>query len=92
MEEFKTTRQRLLDELEGDYDATFDEIMNSGLCFGNTKEEMDGTKFVVCDLMWEAEHARNEGDYTRYYSLCARIEDLIWRGMEAHYVARNKSS
>jgi len=92
MEEIKTLRKRLLDELEDDYQATFDEYINSGLCFGNSKEEMDGTMSVVCDYIWDAIQASIDSDSPAFDRASAKLMDLAIRGMEAHHVVRNKSS
>lgn len=92
MNEPVTVREKLLQELENDYDGTIEEFINSGICFGNNKEEWEGSMHVAAGYIWDALQASVDQDKAAFDRASAALMDFCIRGMEGHYVNRNKTS
>lgn len=92
MSESVTVRERLLAELENDYDGTVEEFINSGIFFGNNKEEWEGSKHVFAGHLWDALQASVDRDKQAFDRASAALMDFCIRGMEGHYEQRNKAS
>jgi hypothetical protein len=92
MSEPVTVREKLLAELENDYDGTCEEFINSGLMFGGDKEEWEGSMHVAAGYIWDALQASVDKDKQAFDRASAALMDFCIRGMEGHYEQRNKAS